>query len=242
MYSKITLFIVGIVGMLSGYIMISSQTDFAHPLAAHSITVPDTPHIVFLGSEGAQYGMLTQDDLYAHQIDIIRDWESVREKAFERPLDALLTDSEQLANMAPDDLIWFRSLLSKGVAIAGFGVEQDEFATILGVDTLYAPNEAMVPVGPDGAYLIHGQILGQPDEVALMEANNWFARSITGQELFLPEIKAPLVTSRGKTRIVLDSEQGVQHLFKSLSYKIEGAYQKRAEYQLALERFLGGDQ
>lgn len=152
--------------------------------------MPESLHILYLGTEGQKLGILTQEDLFAHQIESAKDWKDVRIRSSERPLDALLTDSEQLANMTQSDRIWFNSLLSKGVPIIGLGIDLDEFAYFLGADTLRTSGEATTPIGPDGAYLIYGQILGEPDEIEIMEANNWFMHSIKGEEINPPDINS----------------------------------------------------
>lgn len=237
MYQRIALFIVGLISLLSGYIWVVTPEGVASPAVAYAAASPTDPHIIYVGQAEKQYGLLSEEILGQHQIISLQDWQMAKTIAAVQPVDVLFTNSEQLFSMTEADRNWFRALLSNGVVVVGLGVELNQFAEFFGADTLRSPGEANVPVGPDGAYMIFGQILGQPEEVARMEASDWFVRSLTGEENYDLTIQAPLVRSAGKIRITLDSSRGIEHLFKSLDSAVDGAYRTRSEYQMALGSF-----
>jgi hypothetical protein len=74
-------------------------------------------------------------------------------------------------------------------------------------------------------------ILGQPEDVALLQANNWLARSLQGEDLNISGVQGPLNTATGSARRQLDTEENKAFFFKTLKTTIEGIYQSRAEYQ-----------
>ena len=221
MYQRITLFLVGIVGLIAGCVWVVSPQGFTSPVAAYSSTMPENPHIIYVAPEGKSYGQLTEENLIENHVTIMRDWSSVKSRASEQPLDALMTDA---------DATWLQSQLYEGVVITGLGVDLDQFAKVLDLDTLRTPGEADVPLGLDEAYMVYALIKGQPEDVAFMRANGWLMRSLKGEETNFPEIKAPFVTSSGTSRSQLSSKEGVDQFFKSLFANIEGIYQTRSEY------------
>lgn len=148
-----------------------------------------------------------------------------------RPLDALLIDAALLDTMTPTDVEWVRAQFHDGVVIVGLGVEDDVLASILGLKTLRAPAEADVPVGPTGYRLISALLLGDPEDVQLLEQSGWIDRAIRGDTAGPEGIKGPIVSSFSKSRGKLDSEQELNLLFLRIRLDIEGVYQVRAEFE-----------
>lgn len=238
MYQRIALSIVGLIGLVIGYILIVTPEGATSPAVAYAATKPATPHLIYVGQEEVQYGILSEETLAQRQIISLPDWQAAKTVAAAKPVDAIFTDTEQLLSMTEDEKNWFQSLLSSGVVVVGLGVDLNQFAEFFGTDTLRSPGEANVPIGLDGAYMIYGQILGEPEEVARMEDNNWLASSLRGEDVHGLNIYAPLVTSAGTARIALDSTRGVEDLFKSLDSSIDGAYRTRAQYKMTTDNFV----
>lgn len=228
---RMSLFVVGLAGLLAGCVLVASPQGFSPPVVARSITMPENPTMVYVGTAGRTHGKLTEEDLTRQGITVVRDWQSAKNKATEQPLDALLMDATLLTAMTDDDKTWLRAQLPEGVVIAGLGVDLDLFAKALGLETLRAPGEADVPLRADEAFWVYGLILGQPEDVALLQANNWFAHSLQGEDLNISGVKAALNTATGRGRQLLDTKENTEFFFESLRTTIEGLYQARTEYQ-----------
>jgi hypothetical protein len=231
MLERLSLFVVGLAGLIVGCVLVAGPQAVSSPLVARSSTMPENPVMVYVGATGGTHGKLTEEDLAREGVTIVRDWQSARNRAAEQPLDALLMDQAMLDAMTDDDKAWLRSQLPEGVVTVGLGVDRDGFARSLGLETLRAPGEADIPIRADEALWVHALILGQPEDVALLQANNWLARSLQGEDLNISGVQAPLNTLTGRDRQQLDTEENKAFFFKRLRTTIEGIYQARAEFQ-----------
>jgi hypothetical protein len=231
MLERISLFVVALAGLIAGCVLVAGPQAFSPPLVARSAIMPENPVMVYVGTVGRTHGELTEEDLARQGVTVVRDWQSAKNKATEQPLDALLMDSTLLTAMTDDDRMWLRAQLPGGVVIVGLGVDLKLFAKALGLETLRAPGEADVPLRADEAFEVYGLILGQPEDVALLQANNWFARSLQGEDSNISGVKAALNTATGSGRQLLDTKENTEFFFESLRTTIEGLYQARTEYQ-----------
>lgn len=241
MIGRISLIITGLVGLVAGCMWVVNPQAAIRSAAARTALMPETPHMILVASDGKSYGQLTEEELLQNGVTIFRDWKSAKMRASEQPLDAFLMNDITLAQATDDDRVWLQTQLDEGVVLVGLGVNLDQFAKSLGLETLRAPGEANVPLRSDEAFLIYALLLGQPDDTALMRANQWLTRALRGEETNLPGIKAPLITHTGTVRSQLTSKEEVDRFFLSLRSTIEGVYQSRLEYQQSGENLKGND-
>lgn len=96
MLERLSLFVVGLAGLIAGCVLITGPQAISPPLIAHSSTMPEKPVMVYVGTAGRTHGKLTEEDLTRDGVAIVRDWQSARKKAAEEPLDAALMDSAML--------------------------------------------------------------------------------------------------------------------------------------------------
>lgn len=213
-----------------GYTAVVGKPSVATPVEARSVTMPVDPHILYLAPQGSVRGLVNDESMQVRGAIPVRDWTSARSAVSSRPLDALLIEAALLGTMTPSDVDWVRAQFHDGVVIVGLGVEDDVLAPILGLKTLRAPAEANVPIGPTGYRLISALLLGDPEDVRLLEQSGWIDRAIRGGTDGPDGIKGPTVSSFSESRGQLDSEQELNLLFFRIRTDIGGAYQVRAEF------------
>lgn len=229
--------VVALVALLVGYVLVTGVSPGVSPAEARSATMPANPHILYLAPAGAQRGLTNDETMQNRGATPSRDWRSAQAAAQKRPLDALLVDASHFETMTDSDRAWLRTQAREGVVIVALGLEDEQLAQYLGLAMLRGPGEGDVPIGPTGYRMIQSIILGQPDDVKILEANDWIAKEISGETEPLPGIQRPLVTSFGKARGELNAAEDLDLLFRKLRSQIEGAYESRAEYEQAVKAF-----
>lgn len=234
MNKRLTRMIGGVIALaagLAGYTIVVGTPSLAKPVAARSATMPANPLILYLAPQGSVRGLITDEVMQAHGATLARDWRTAQAIASSRALDALLIDAALLDAMTPADVEWVRAQFHDGVIIVGLGIEDEVLAPILGLKTLRAPAEANVPIGPRGYRLISALVLGDPEDVRIIEQSGWIDGAIRGDTTGPDGIKGPTLSSFRKSRGNLDSEQELNLLFFMVRTGIEDTYQMRAEFQ-----------
>lgn len=229
--------VVALAAGFAGYAIVVGVPFIGTPVQARPLTMPANPYILHLAPEGSQRGLVNRDIMLARGVTPVYTWPSVRSGARNRPLDAMLIDASSFDTMSDSDLDWLRAQFGDGVAIVAFGVNDDRFAQILGLETLRAPAEAspaVDPIGPTGYRLVMRLVLGRPDDVETLERSNWIGRILRGEDGDAVPIKNPLVSSFGSSRGKLDSVEELDLLFSRITSAIQGAYQTRAEFRQSL--------
>ena len=222
---------VALVALAVGYTFVTGTVPGISPAAARSATMPANPHILYLAPVGTQRGAINDAVMEAKGATLSRSWRSARSAARNRPLDALLIDDAYFEQMSNADQEWLQGQFRDGVVIVGLGVEDEEMAPSLGLNTLRVPTEAPVPIGPIGYKLVEAMILGQPEDIKIAEENNWLEKAISGEGDPLEGIKYPLLRSSGSARGELNSIEDIDALFHNIRSRIEGAYRMRLEYE-----------
>ncbi len=226
---------------IGAYAFVVGPQSIFTPAQARSLTMPANPHILYLALQGSTRGLVNDKVMQAHGATPVRDWQSARSAANTRPLDAILIDASLFNTMAPSDVDWLRSQFHDGVTITGLGVDDDQFARLLGLQTLRAPTEANIPIGPTGYRLVVGLALGTPEDLKTLERTDWINRVIRGEQRDVTDpstrIKYPMVNSFSKSRGQLNSEQEFELLFLGIRSSIEGTYNMRSEWQQSMKNF-----
>lgn len=228
---------------VGAYAFVVGPQSIFTPAQARSLTIPANPHILYLAPQGSTRGLVNDKVMQAHGATPVRDWQPARSAGNTRPLDAILIDASLFNTGTPSDVDWLRAQFHDGIAIVGLGTDDDQFARFLGLQTLRAPAEANIPIGPTGYRLIMSIAVGTPDDLKILRDTDWINRAIRGEELDVtrqnPKIKYPLVNSFNKSRGQLDSAQELNLLFLRINSVIEDAYKVRAEFQRMMKNFGG---
>ncbi len=195
---------------------------------AYGDSVPLEPHIVFLAQPDASRGAVDAPTMEARGATSAFTWEEARLASQEHPMDAILVDQAIIANATNGDLGWLRQRYEEGVAVVGLGVNDNDFAQILGLETIRVSGEADVPIGASGYRLVYGLVLGHPDD--LKDLGNWVDQLIRGEE---PQqnITHPMIQTFGTSRGELNSDADLDLLFTRLGNSIADVYQTRADFR-----------
>lgn len=241
MKKKLTFFLeitVALVVLVIGYTFVVGRVAIDAPAAADTAASPDNPHILYLALEGAERGKVNDAVMQSRGATPVRSWEAVRTAAENRPIDALLIDAPLFKTMLDSDKSWLQAQFRDGMVIVGLGVEDDQLAQALGLETLRASGEGDTSIGPTGYRMVSGLVLGQPDDVEKLEQADWLDQAIRDGVTDKPpvdDIKHLAITSFSKARGHLTSDEGLDELFIRLKLDIEGMYQTRMDYQKELE-------
>lgn len=224
---RIALTLLALCGLALGYYW---TTQDAPGVAARSTTMPDNPHIVYLSPPDATHGRLTPQTVRDRGGVVWQRWEEVRAGARQRPLDALLVEERKFSELTEADRLWLREQIEEGVVLVGVGIDIEPFSAALGLPTLRAPGEALIPIGEDGYYMLIALLQGTPEDMAAMRAADWLAKSILDKPVQL-DTKNPLGANIGGKREKLTTEQDVDGFFSELIRSIEYIYRSRTEFQ-----------
>ena len=224
---------------LVAYAIVVGPSSLVTPAQARSAEMPANPFILYLAPQGSVRGLVSDRIMQAYNVMPVRDWQAARSTAASRPLDAMLIDALLLNKMTSSDVAWLQAQFHDGVTIVGLGVDDNQFARILGLATLQAPTEASVPIGPSGYRLVQRLALGTPDDLRTLGATDWIDRMIRGLQVEITpgKIKYPLVSSFSESRGQLDSQRDLDGLFFRIRSTIQNAYQKRSELQQMMKNF-----
>ena len=233
--------VIALIFGIGAYAIVVGPESFGSPAEARFLEMPANPHIIYLAPQGTSRGLVNEKSMQARgATSNAQNWQAARLTASQRPVDALLIEASILGNTTPLDEEWLRVQFRDGVAIVGMGVEDDRFARVLGLQTLLAPTEASIPIGPTGYRLVMSLVLGTPDDVRTLESTDWINQAIRGEErnIISPsgKINNVMINSFSKSRGRLDSVQELDTLFLRLTSVIENAYKLRAEFQQRIKK------
>jgi hypothetical protein len=227
-----------VTGLLS-YAIFSGHLPLVTTVQARSITMPANPYILYIAPRAAARGLANEQTMQARGATLFHDWSSAQSASSRSPLDGLIIDATLVKSMSNSERSWLLAQFHQGVALVSLGLEDDEFARVLDLQTLLAPTEGFNPRGPTGYRLVRAIAVGTPEDLKILEASNWMERAIRGGTDTPKEIKKPLFTSFTQAQGRLDSAEELDLLFIQLRTSIEGAYQIRAEFQDAMRNFKG---
>jgi hypothetical protein len=214
-----------------GYVLAAGGNATVSSAEARGSTMPAEPNVAFIGpSEFAGRGQLTEKELTDRGVAIFTDWRELRTLASELPLDAVLIDAEATTTAAEEDIEWLREEFREGVVVAGLGVDDDAFASQLGLKTFRSSGEADIPLGPMGYRLAQALVLGRADEVEGIWGLDWIARVLEDEEPTDNSVEDLLITSFGSGRGELATQQDLDLLFVRINSSIRDAYEMRADY------------
>lgn len=227
--------IVLVAGFVGYVIAVGALSTPAPVLAERPAAMPGPPHIVYLAPENSQRGKINSDEMVARKATLVHDWQAARSTATSRALDALLIDASLFDMMTPADTDWLQAQFHDGVVIVGLGVDEDRFAKALGLETLRAPTEAVLPPDPNTYVLVMSLVLGYPEDIKSQDRSDWINQLLRGGDESTVPVKQPLINQFGGSRGRLDSEEELEVLFYRVNSSIQGAYETRAEFQRLLE-------
>lgn len=224
---------------LGAYAIVVGPSSLATPAQARPAEMPSNPVILYLAPQGAVRAWINDKSMRAEGATPVRDWQSARAAATNRSLDAMLIGASLVNTMTSSDVDWLQAQFRDGVTIVGLGVDDNQFAHILGLDTLRAPTEASVPIGPSAYRLVQSLALGNPDDLRTLGNTDWIDRMIRGMqaEIAPGKIKYPLVSSFSESQGQLNSQRDLDGLFFRIRSTIQNAYQKRGELQQMMKNF-----
>lgn len=231
-FFRVAGFIIALIFGWNAYVaIVGTQTSL--PAEARSLTTPTNPHILYLAPRGSIRGLANEDTLKSRGISIAYNWQSARLVAARQPLDALLIDATLLETITASDTTWLQTQFQDGVTLVGLGIDDDQFAMVLGLETFRSPAEANIPLGPTGYRLVMRLAIGTPEDLRTFEESNWVQRSMSGEgvENTNRRINYPLGATFSKARGQLDTAQDLDLLLFQVKSTIEGAYKMRAEWQ-----------
>ncbi len=238
LFSIVAAIIASMVGF-AAYAVFAGPVYWVSSVQARSSTMPAHPHILYLAPRGATRGLVNATTMKARAATPVHSWPSARLAALTRPLDAMLIDAAMLKTLNTSDRDWLRAQFRDGVTLAALGVEDDEFAPILGLQTLRAPAEGIAVRGPLGYRLVRAIAIGTPEDLRRLESIDWQNRAARSEDTFTTGIQLPLVNSFRHAQGQLDSEAELELLFFRIHSTIEDTYQMRAEFQQMMKNFKG---
>lgn len=206
---------------------------------ARSTTMPENPHILYLAPKDTKHGIATDETMQAKGASIVREWRAARRAARSRPLDALIVDATFLRTMTKADKKWLLNEIQDGLTIVALGLEDDEFAQILGLPTLLAPQEDFVKRGPSGYRLFSAVLFATLEDRQIIEQNRWVERMIRGEPDPSNGIKYPTRSGMRLAQGNLNSMDELDLLFWQIRSTIQGTYEMRSEFTKALQEFKG---
>ncbi len=218
---------VALIAMFAGFTLTTGVFEGVPKAMAHSSTMPAQPYILYLAPAQAQRGLLNSAVVQKHGGVPVPDWKAAQKAAQSRPLDALLVDTAFIGSASLTDKAWLKSQFHNGVVLVGLGVDDDQFAQTLGLNTFRVPQEANIPIGPMGYRLTMSLVQGDPGDVSLL--GDWIDKYLQGDDTPVSGIQHPLFTVFTSTRGNLDSQTDIDVLFYNMFSSIKGAYDTRSE-------------
>lgn len=224
---------ISLAAAVSAYWFARGESDLALPAAAYSASVPDQPLILFIG-QPAEIEGFKQQELQSKALTKVPDWKAARQAARKTPIDGILFTPQGLTLMSPSDQKWLRKQLDVGITIVGIGIENMEFASVVGLSHVGSIGER-VPIGKSGYRIIRAFAAGTPSDLDML--GNWIERRLNGDDRLPDGIKYPLITSFSQSRGTLDSKPDVSLFLTRLTGSINEAYQVRAEFQESMQKY-----
>lgn len=215
---------------LAGYVIVRGDIDFFETAQARSEGMPLQPHIVILGRAGNVLGAF-QEERANWGITQVATWQAARQVAKKRPLDGLVISADSFGTMSTEDTRWLHSQLDDGVTLVAIGLEDDEFARILGLKTLLAPNESFAPRGKNGYRLVQAFIVGDPEAVKELKYQGWIDDMIGGRNNVSNGVPGLVYRSLSKSQGMLENTADFNLFLFQLRGSIQSAYETRAQYK-----------
>ena len=228
---------VALVALVVGYTLVTGVSPGFNEVAARPAIAPVNPNILYLAPESTQRGVINDAVMKSNGASLGRDWQSARSVSENHPLDALLIDADLFEIMSEADQAWLNTQFQDGVIIVGLGISNKQLLQHLGLEVSRIFEKRDLLTDSTGYLIMQGIVLGQPDDLEIVEASHWIAKEISGESEPLSGIQYPLVTSFGKAQGELNSPEDLRLLFRYLMSQIEYTYETRAEYKQSLKAF-----
>ncbi|MEM7537581.1 MAG: hypothetical protein AAF639_35755 [Chloroflexota bacterium] len=230
MKQNIVLSMIAVISFLCGYGWIISTTEVANSADIYAIeNIPDLS-IAYLAPEGTERGQVNEAYMKSKGVIVYQDWKTIQNLTIDIPIDALLIDEALFHTVTDLDRKWLQTQFNNGVVIVSLGLEDKQFASNLGLETIRNPNESDIPIGSLGYRLIFSQILGQPHDINKIERSQWIQNQINDSAESMPNISQPLVVSFAKQRGDLYTQEDLDELFDAIEFRAIDKYKTIAEY------------
>lgn len=232
--------VIAVTAFCIGYAAIAGIPFSRTKAAERSTTLPEEPYIFYLAPKGTQRGALNEQVVIEKGGTVAEEatWEAAKEAAQQTALDALLVDVSLLTQTTAADQAWLREQAQEGVVIVGLGADE-QLAEALSVSTFLAPSEAVIPAGETDYRQVSVLLLAHPADMQKLEGIDWLERlAQSGETSPFNDIlfEYPLIYSFGTGRKILDTNEAVDDLFRSVQSHIEEQYSRRAEFQEVIIR------